>query len=65
MIDTVARLNPVGADGKPQIRIHAVGFPTLFTQPRYMQNSVIRFATLMRELTRKNGGAFVGLNDFR
>ena len=65
VIDTVARLNPVGADGKPQIRIHAVGFPTLFTQPRYMQNSVIRFATLMRELTRKNGGAFVGLNDFR
>jgi len=65
VIDTVDRLNPVGPDGKPQIRIHAVGFPTLFTQPRYMQNSVIRFATLMRELTRKNGGAFVGLNDFR
>lgn len=65
VIDTVSRLNPVGPDGKPQIRIHAVGFPTLFSQPRYMQNSVIRFATLMRELTRKNGGAFVGLNDFR
>jgi hypothetical protein len=65
VIDTVTRLNPVGPDGKPQIRIHAVGFPTLFTQPRYMQNSVLRFATLMRELTRKNGGAFVGLNDFR
>ncbi|MEJ2759972.1 MAG: VWA domain-containing protein [Gammaproteobacteria bacterium] len=65
VIDIVDKLNPRGADGEPQIRIHAVGFPTLFTQPRYMQNSVIRFATLMRELTQKNGGAFVGLNDFR
>ena len=25
----------------------------------------IRFATLMRELTHRNGGTFVGLNDFR
>lgn len=65
VVDIVDKLNPKGPEGKPQIRIHAVGFPTLFTQPRYLQNSVIRFATLMRELTRNNGGAFVGLNDFR
>ena len=65
VIDTVARLNPPDAQGHTRIRIHAVGFPTLFNQPRYMQNSVIRFATLMRELTRRNGGAFVGLDDFR
>jgi hypothetical protein len=65
VIDVVEKLNPKDETGQPRVRIHAVGFPTLFHQPRYMQNSVIRFATLMRELTRKNGGAFVGLNDFR
>ncbi len=65
VVDIVEKLNPKDENGQPRVRIHAVGFPTLFHQPRYMQNSVIRFATLMRELTRKNGGAFVGLNDFR
>ncbi|MEX2525830.1 MAG: VWA domain-containing protein [Gammaproteobacteria bacterium] len=65
VVEIVDKLNPKDEAGNPLVRIHAVGFPVLFSQPRYMQNSVIRFATLMRELTRKNGGAFVGLNDFR
>jgi hypothetical protein len=30
-----------------------------------LQTTGIRFATLMRELTRRNGGTFVALNDFR
>jgi hypothetical protein len=30
-----------------------------------LQTTGIRFATLMRELTHRNGGTFVGLNDYR
>jgi hypothetical protein len=61
----VERLNPRDAQGKPMVRIHAVGFPTQFANPRQLQFTGIRFATLMRELTYRNGGTFVGLNEFR
>lgn len=62
-LDTVERLNPRGRNGQPQIRIHAIGFPTQF----YAQQTLtgMRFAALMREMTNRNLGTFVGLNDFR
>lgn len=65
VIDTVDKLNPKDAQGNSRVRIHAVGFPVLFANPRAMQMGGARFANLMRELTRRNGGAFVGLNTFR
>lgn len=65
VVDIVDRLNPRDAQGNPRVRIHAVGFPVQFANPRNLQITGIRFATLMRELTRRNGGAFVGLNTFR
>ena len=65
VIDTVDRINPKDADGNPGVRIHAVGFPTQLDNPPQYQITGIRFATLMRELTHRNGGTFVGLNDFR
>ena len=65
VIKTVDQLNPKDSNGKAQVRIHAVGFPVQFANPGALQNTGIRFATLMRELTRKNNGAFVGLNSFR
>lgn len=65
VIDTVDRLNPKDAQGNSLVRIHAVGFPVLFANPRALQMGGARFANLMRELTRRNGGAFVGLNTFR
>ena len=65
VINAVDRLNPRDAQGNPMVRIHAVGFPVLFANPRALQMGGIRFANLMRELTRRNGGAFVGLNTFR
>ena len=65
VIDTVDRLNPKDARGQGRVRIHAVGFPTLFSAAPDQRISVYRFATLMRELTRRNGGTFVGLDDFR
>ena len=65
VVDTVDRLNPKDAQGNPLVRIHAVGFPVQFANPRNLQFTGIRFATLMRELTRRNSGTFVGLNSFR
>ncbi len=60
VLDRVAMLNPRGADGKPRVRIHAIGFPSQYL-PRGVSNSGISFAMLMRELTAQNGGTFVGL----
>jgi hypothetical protein len=65
VIDTVDRLNPKDAQGNALVRVHAVGFPVLFANPRALQMGGLRFANLMRELTRRNSGAFVGLNTFR
>jgi hypothetical protein len=65
VLDTVDRLNPRDANGNPAVRIHAVGFPQLFEQPVQYQATVIRFSHLMRELAQRNGGTFVGLNEFR
>jgi hypothetical protein len=64
VVNTVDRLNTAGADGQRLVRIHGIGFPVQFSQPRRYQTTGIRFATLMRELARRNGGTFVGLNDF-
>ena len=52
------------ANGDRLVRIHGIGFPVYFSQPDRYQATGERFATLMRELARKNGGTFVGLNDF-
>ena len=65
VVDTVNRINGVDAEGNHLVRIHAVGFPVQFIRAPHLQTTGIRFATLMRELTYRNGGTFVGLNDFR
>jgi hypothetical protein len=65
VIDTVDRINRVDANGNRLVRIHAVGFPVQFIRAPHLQTTGIRFATLMRELTHRNGGTFVALNDFR
>ncbi|MEE8338799.1 MAG: hypothetical protein V3R56_01575, partial [Xanthomonadales bacterium] len=65
VVDTVDRINRKDAEGNRLVRIHAVGFPVQFIRAPHLQTTGIRFATLMRELTYRNGGAFVGLNDFR
>ena len=62
VIDSVERINPKDKDGKTRVRIHAVGFPVPATAPEHFQLTNKRYASLMRELTRRNGGAFVGLN---
>ncbi len=65
VVDFVGKINRADASGKPRVRIHAIGFPVQAANPPHLQITGIRFASLMRELTRRNGGTFVGLNQFR
>lgn len=64
-LQTINGLNPPDASGRRPVRIHAVGFPVMFTQPANLQTTGIRFATLMRAVTEQNGGTFVGLTALR
>lgn len=63
VVEKVDRMNRGGPQGSQPVRIHAVGFPTVLNDPRGITGT--RFATLMRVLCQKNGGAFVGLNTTR
>ncbi|MFT7242689.1 MAG: putative Holliday junction resolvase-like endonuclease [Candidatus Azotimanducaceae bacterium] len=65
VIDIVDRINQPDKDGERLVRIHAIGFPVQFDRPQQFQTTGIRFAILMRELCARNGGTFVGLNDYR
>ncbi len=64
VVQTVDRINQ-DAQGNRLVRIHAVGFPVQFARASNLQTTGIRFASLMRELTWRNGGTFVGLSDFQ
>ena len=61
VLTTVDRLNARGGSER-RVRIHAIGFPTLFGQSSSDENTTVRFAMLMRALCERNGGTFVGLN---
>ena len=65
VVATIDRINEETDDGVLKVRIHAIGFPVQFSPDAYTSQTGIRFATLMRELTFRNGGTFVGLNDYR
>lgn len=65
VMDDIDRINRENEKGERLVRIHAVGFPVLFIQQPNLQASAVRFAALMREMTQRNGGSFVGLNDYR
>jgi len=61
VVTTVEGLNRADSSGKHRVRIHAIGFPVLFTAGG-AGGSVVRFAALMRKLAENNDGTFVGLN---
>ena len=65
VVNVVDRINRVDSGGNRLVRIHAIGFPVQFANPPRYQDTGIKFAILMRTLCEKNGGTFVGLNDFR
>jgi hypothetical protein len=62
VLETVDHLNRPDRSGERKVRIHAIGFPTIFAQARFGETTGVRFATLMRLLCERNGGAFVALN---
>jgi hypothetical protein len=62
VLDEVDRLNRRDARGQRKVRIHGIGFPTLFSQSQFPEHTGIRFSMLMRLLCERNGGAFVALN---
>jgi hypothetical protein len=64
VVNTVDRINVADQTGERLVRIHGIGFPVVLSQPERYRMGGFRFSALMRELARKNGGTFVGLNDF-
>ena len=53
VLTTLRTFNTNRVTGKRKVRIHAVGF--------FSSNTGLRYATLMREVTRANNGAFLAL----
>jgi hypothetical protein len=65
VLKAVDYMNARDTSGARRVRIHAIGFPTLFSasaQAEFSESTTVRFAMLMRALCERNGGAFVGLN---
>jgi hypothetical protein len=58
VVDTVDRINRANGTGERLVRIHSIGFPI---PGQYPQHTSMRYATLMRILSQRNGGVFVGL----
>jgi hypothetical protein len=61
VLERVERRNH-GPDGL-RVRIHGVGFPTVIGGGVGGDNTGVRFAMLMREMCRRNGGTFVGITE--
>jgi len=59
VIRAVDRINRDKRPTERLVRIHGIGFPT------NVSANPVGFANLLRELAYRNGGTFVGLNDFR
>ncbi len=58
VVDTIDRINRSGKTGERLVRIHSLGFPI---PSQFPQHTSMRYATLMRILSARNGGVFVGL----
>lgn len=62
-LDAVDRINlPDPNTGRRRVRIHAIGFPEA---PGMTPFTNIRFAALMRSMSERNDGTFVGLTNVR
>ena len=65
VLDTIDRINKEDDNGDRLVRIHGIAFPVLFANAERYRQTVYKFSSLMREMADRNGGTFVGLNDFR
>ena len=61
VLNMVDYMNAGRRRGTQLVRIHTVGFP-VHLAPGGHEEGAMRFAALMRELSYRNGGTFVGLN---
>lgn len=59
-VDRIARLN--APDGRPRARIHAIGFPEGAGMSAFTN---VQFSALMRVVTARNEGTFVGITTQR
>lgn len=64
VLQTFDRLNPADANGKRSVTISAVGFPTAVQVDFAMDNTGVKYANLMREVTYRHGGAFIVVVDY-
>lgn len=63
VLERVERLNPVDDKGKRKVTINGVGFPNLLRAGFSLGQTGVKFANLMRELTQRNGGAFIAVTE--
>lgn len=64
VVDRIDQINAIGNENIRRVRIHAVGFPVYFDLG-FITSNIYRFSNLMRELTTRNNGTFVGLPTVR
>jgi len=62
VVKEIDRLNKANQNEDRLVRIHAIGFPVHLRPGVNPNQSAMRFAALMRELSYNNGGTFIGLN---
>ena len=65
VLNAVERINRADARGVRRVRVHAIGFPVVFSARGVSEYTGVRFATLMRLLCQENNGTFVGLTEIR
>jgi len=61
VLQTIDRINLTDETGQRRVRIHGIGFPTIFQLPERFHQSAYRYMDLMRQLTERNGGTFIGV----
>lgn len=60
VVDYIDNINVADKDGNRRVRIHAIGFPRYINNGQPEHNFMM-LSSLMRELTVRNNGTFVGL----
>lgn len=63
VVDRIELVNRKDEEGNCRVRIHGVGFPVYMTLPGNITYQSIQYSLLMRQLTVRNCGTFVGLPD--
>lgn len=61
VLKRLEELNPKDKDGKRNVVINAIGFPTAVRMGFSMGNTGVKYANLMREVAFQHGGAFIAL----